>query len=199
MKQHPKVVHECGGNLPQHGRPDSGPIKHFGELKNDGSTSCGCWIYSGVFDGENKANGRDAHGKYGHGWGYAWPLDRRILYNRASAAPDGTPWSERKKLVWWDESSGDWTGDDVADFTKKKRPDAKGDNDKGGDEALPGLAFQDYCLGQHAVTQAVLRGRPLPLLGNGASGARSVGLRRLDTPDGSHLTRSMACDYCDSD
>jgi formate dehydrogenase major subunit len=123
-----------------HGSSDAGPIKHFGELKNDGSTSCGCWIYSGVFDGENKANGRSASGKYGHGWGYAWPLDRRILYNRASAAPDGTPWSERKKLVWWDEASGDWAGDDVADFTKKKRPDAKSDPDKGGDEALPGDA-----------------------------------------------------------
>jgi formate dehydrogenase major subunit len=123
-----------------HGSSNNGPIKHFGELKNDGSTSCGCWIYSGVFDGENKANGRNARGKYGHGWGYAWPMDRRILYNRASAAPDGTPWSERKKLVWWDEASGDWAGDDVVDFTKKKRPDAKGDNDKGGDEALPGDA-----------------------------------------------------------
>jgi formate dehydrogenase major subunit len=123
-----------------HGSSDAGPIKHFGELKNDGTTSCGCWIYSGVFDGENKANGRNAHGKYGHGWGYAWPMDRRILYNRASAAPDGTPWSERKKLVWWDESKGDWTGDDVADFTKKKRPDAKGDSEKGGDEALSGDA-----------------------------------------------------------
>jgi formate dehydrogenase major subunit len=123
-----------------HGRSDEGPIKHFGELKNDGSTSCGCWIYSGVFDGENKANGRNARGKYGHGWGYAWPMDRRILYNRASAAPDGTPWSERKKLVWWDEAKGDWEGDDVADFTKKKRPDAKGDPDKGGDEALRGDA-----------------------------------------------------------
>ena len=120
-----------------HGSSDAGPIKHFGELKNDGTTSCGCWIYSGVYDGENKANGRDAHGKYGHGWGYAWPLDRRILYNRASAAPDGTPWSERKKLIWWDEAKGEWTGDDVADFTKKKPPDAKGDPDKGGDEALP--------------------------------------------------------------
>jgi formate dehydrogenase major subunit len=123
-----------------HGSSDAGPIKHFGELKNDGSTSCGCWIYSGVFDGENRANGRDAHGKYGHGWGYAWPMDRRILYNRASAAPDGTPWSERKKLVWWDEASGDWAGDDVADFTKKKRPDAKADPAKGGDEALAGDA-----------------------------------------------------------
>ena len=47
---------------------------------------------------------RAAHGPYGHGWGYAWPADRRILYNRASARPDGQPWSERKKLVWWDET-----------------------------------------------------------------------------------------------
>jgi len=115
-------------------------VKHFGELKNDGSTACGCWIYSGVFDGENKAHARKPKGRYGHGWGYAWPLDRRILYNRCSAAPDGTPWSERKKLVWWDEAKGEWTGDDVADFTKGKRPDSKGDPDKGGDEALPGDA-----------------------------------------------------------
>ena len=115
-------------------------IKHFGDLKNDGSTTCGCWIYSGVFDGENKALKRKPRGRYGHGWGYAWPLDRRILYNRCSAAPDGTPWSERKKLVWWDEAKGEWVGDDVADFTKGKRPDFKGDAEKGGDEALPGDA-----------------------------------------------------------
>jgi formate dehydrogenase major subunit len=123
-----------------HGSSDSGPIKNFTDLEADGTTSCGCWIYSGVYDGENKANGRAARGRYGHGWGYAWPLDRRILYNRASAAPDGRPWSERKKLVWWNESKGEWTGDDVPDFTRAKRPDTKGDPGKGGDEALPGDA-----------------------------------------------------------
>jgi formate dehydrogenase major subunit len=127
-----------------HGRNLEGgsraPIKNLADLKADGSTSCGCWIYSGVFDGENKANKRQPHGRYGHGWGWAWPLDRRILYNRASAAPDGTPWSERKKLVWWDETAGEWTGDDVPDFTKKKRPEYPGDEEKGGDEALPGDA-----------------------------------------------------------
>jgi formate dehydrogenase major subunit len=123
-----------------HGWSAAGAIKHFGDLKNDGSTTCGCWIYSGVFDGENKAHARKPHGRYGHGWGFAWPLDRRILYNRCSAAPDGTPWSERKKLVWWDEAKGEWAGDDVADFTKSKRPDFKGDAEKGGDEALPGDA-----------------------------------------------------------
>ena len=116
------------------------PIKNFADLKADGSTTCGCWIYSGVYDGENKANKRDPHGRYGHGWGFAWPMDRRILYNRASAAPDGTPWSERKKLVWWDEAKGEWGGDDVPDFTKKKRPDYPGSEEKSGDEALRGDA-----------------------------------------------------------
>jgi formate dehydrogenase major subunit len=143
----PSVSEGTGG---EGGGPSSRPgaslplgmtsIKHFGDLKNDGSTACGCWIYSGVYDGENKALKREPQGRYGHGWGYAWPLDRRILYNRASAAPDGTPWSERKKLVWWDPQKREWAGDDVADFTKGKPPDAKGDAEKGGDEALPGDA-----------------------------------------------------------
>ncbi|HJT17696.1 MAG TPA: molybdopterin-dependent oxidoreductase [Thermoanaerobaculia bacterium] len=121
-------------------REIQGNVNNFSSLKTDGSTTCGCWIYSGVYDGENKANKREPHGRYGHGWGFAWPLDRRILYNRCSAAPDGKPWSERKKLVWWDESKGEWTGDDVPDFTKTKRPDYPGDEKKGGDEALPGDA-----------------------------------------------------------
>ena len=124
-----------------HGSAEGGrTIRHFGDLKADGTTSCGCWIYSGVYDGENKALKREPKGRYGHGWGFAWPLDRRILYNRASAAPDGTPWSERKKLVWWDEDRGEWVGDDVADFTRGKRPDFACDPSKGGDEALPGNA-----------------------------------------------------------
>jgi formate dehydrogenase major subunit len=115
-------------------------IKHFGELKNDGSTYCGCWIYSGVYDGENKANARNPKGRYGHGWGYAWPLDRRILYNRASARPDGKPWSDRKALVWWDEEKREWVGHDVADFTRGKAPDYIPAADQGGDEAIPGDA-----------------------------------------------------------
>ena len=79
-------------------------VSGFRELKADGSTACGCWIYSGVFPtrGRNRANERERATTLGHGWGFAWPADRRILYNRASARPDGPPWSERKKLVWWD-------------------------------------------------------------------------------------------------
>jgi formate dehydrogenase major subunit len=103
--------------------PERKLVSGFTELQADGSTACGCWIYSGVFPqpGQNKANGRSPHGWYGHGWGFAWPADRRILYNRASARPDGTPWSERKKLIWWDEQKQEWTGLDVPDFTKTSR------------------------------------------------------------------------------
>ena len=97
----------------------------YHELKNDGSTDCGCWIYSGVFPGEreNKADQRAPVDYLGHGWGFSWPGDVRILYNRCSARPDGKPWSERKKLVWWDEAKQEWTGLDRPDFDKKKRPD----------------------------------------------------------------------------
>ena len=56
-------------------------------------------------------------------WGWAWPANRRILYNRASADPEGRPWSERKKYIWWDEQDGTWTGEDVPDFQPDKRPD----------------------------------------------------------------------------
>jgi formate dehydrogenase major subunit len=108
-------------------------IPGYSALKNDGSTTCGCWIYSGVMprSGLNKANQREPKGKLGHGWGFAWPNDCRIIYNRASAAPDGRPWSERKKLVWWDEAKQEWTGDDTPDFTKNMPPSHKGDGKEG--------------------------------------------------------------------
>ena len=115
-------------------------VPGFTALKADGSTACGCWIYSGVFPkmGENRANERAAKGFYGHGWGFAWPSDRRILYNRASARPDGNPWSERKKLVWWDFESKKWTGLDVPDFTVTKAPDYQPPEDAEGDTGLAG-------------------------------------------------------------
>ena len=115
-------------------------VPGFTALKADGSTACGCWIYSGVFPkmGENRANQRAAKGFYGHGWGFAWPSDRRVLYNRASARPDGNPWSERKKLVWWDFQSKQWTGLDVPDFTATKAPDYRPSEDAEGDAGLAG-------------------------------------------------------------
>ena len=115
-------------------------VPGFTSLKADGSTACGCWIYAGVFPkrGENRANERASKDFHGHGWGFAWPSDRRVLYNRASARPDGKPWSERKKLVWWDGESKKWTGNDVPDFVATKPPDYQPPANSVGDAALAG-------------------------------------------------------------
>jgi formate dehydrogenase major subunit len=123
------------------GNPHHGPqVNGFAELKADGSTACGCWIYSGVLgrDGVNKANSRKSKDYLGHGWGFAWPGDRRIIYNRASARPDGRPWSERKKLIWWD--SGKWTGIDMPGFVQGKPPDYEPEVGAEGLDAIPGDA-----------------------------------------------------------
>ena len=114
-------------------------VPGFGALKADGSTACGAWIYSGVFPeaGRNRANERASQDFYGHGWGWAWPSDRRILYT-APRRPDGRPWSERKKLVWWDPEAARWTGNDVPDFVATKRPDHQPSPSAVGDEALAG-------------------------------------------------------------
>ena len=106
---------------------DRKPLAAYTGLKGDGSTSSGCWIYTGVYaDGVNQAARRRPGSEQSWvapEWGWAWPANRRILYNRASADPDGTPWSARKAYVWWDEESGRWTGHDVPDFEADKRPD----------------------------------------------------------------------------
>jgi formate dehydrogenase major subunit len=125
----------------RNGKPHHGSqLNGFAELKSDGSTACGCWIYSGVLgrDGVNKANSRKSKDYLGHGWGFAWPSDRRIIYNRASARPDGHPWSERKKLVWWDSEK--WTGIDVAGFVQGKSPDYEPEVGAEGLDAIPGDA-----------------------------------------------------------
>ncbi|PXY33174.1 formate dehydrogenase [Prauserella coralliicola] len=112
------------------------------DLRADGTTVCGCWIYSGVFaDGVNQAARREPHdeqGPYENEWGWTWPLNRRVLYNRASADLDGRPWSERKALVWWDAERGEWTGHDVPDFEKNKPPDYRPADDAVGPAALSG-------------------------------------------------------------
>jgi len=119
---------------------DYGLVKGFTELKADGSTACGCWIYSGIFPAPNQnvANSRNSRDFYGHGWAFSWPSDRRVLYNRASARPDGKPWSERKKLVWWDDTQKRWTGLDVPDFNVTKPPNYRPPAGAEGDAALAG-------------------------------------------------------------
>jgi formate dehydrogenase major subunit len=108
------------------------PSKHvaaFADLKDDGSTTCASWIYSGVFPAADRnlaaSKEPDPPGQPGAhlNWGFAWPANRRLLYNRASADPSGKPWSERKKWVWWDGAR--WTGYDVPDFAATKAPTAR--------------------------------------------------------------------------
>jgi formate dehydrogenase major subunit len=106
---------------------DRAPLSAYTELRRDGSTECGCWIYCGVYaDGVNQAARRKPHTEQdwiAPEWAWAWPANRRILYNRASADPDGRPWSERKALVRWDEQAGRWVSPDVPDCEPTKRPD----------------------------------------------------------------------------
>jgi len=120
---------------------DRKQLAHIKDLKKNGSTACGAWIYCGVFpkEGYNRAHERNPKDLLGHGWGFAWPNDCRIIYNRASARPDGQPWSERKKLVWWDPQKKEWTGLDNADYEKTTPPDAPSNVHEGrGTEALGG-------------------------------------------------------------
>jgi formate dehydrogenase major subunit len=103
-------------------------LPSYDELKPDGSTSCGSWIHAGIYaDDVNQARRRKPRSEQNWiapEWGWAWPKNVRILYNRASADPDGKPWSERKRYVWWDEQEGEWTGlGDAPDYPADKAPD----------------------------------------------------------------------------
>jgi formate dehydrogenase major subunit len=118
-------------------------LQGFEELKDDGTTACGCWIYSGVYPepGRNRAAERRRTGDLIEPeWGFAWPHNRRILYNRASADPEGRPWSERKKLIWWDAEQRRWVGPDLPDFEPEKPPDYRPPDGATGMAALSGTA-----------------------------------------------------------
>ncbi|MFP5372266.1 MAG: molybdopterin dinucleotide binding domain-containing protein, partial [Actinomycetes bacterium] len=132
------VLREINGFEVASGRPLSG----FTELRDDGSTAAGCWIYSGVFaDGVNQAARRRPGSEQdwvAAEWGWAWPANRRLLYNRASADPDGRPWSQRKAYVWWDEEQQRWTGHDVPDFEVTKPPSYRPPEGATGPAALAG-------------------------------------------------------------
>lgn len=137
-------------------------------LKADGTTACGCWIYCGVYgDDENKAARKKPHWEQSYTaleWAWAWPANRRLLYNRASADPDGNPWSERKKLVWWDAEQKKWTGTDTPDFDEEKPPDHVPPDDATGPDAIRGdhpFIMQADGLGWLYVPQGLEDG-PLP-------------------------------------
>ncbi len=109
-------------------------LSGFSDLKDDGSTACGCWIYSGIFPEYDHNRARDrilTDNPVQPDWAYAWPHNRRIMYNRASADPQGNPWSEEKKYLWWDREKKKWVGLDTPDFEPEKPPDYQpGPHDK---------------------------------------------------------------------
>jgi formate dehydrogenase major subunit len=118
-------------------------LSGYKELKPDGSTVCGCWIYSGCFkDGINQTARKTPHWEQdtyvAPEWAWAWPDNRRILYNRASADPEGNPWSERKRYVWWDGEQGQWTGMDTPDFDVEKPPSYVPPEDAEAEDAIAG-------------------------------------------------------------
>ena len=117
-------------------------VDGFTDLKDDGSTACGCWIYSGCFkDGINQTARRKPHWEQNwvaSEWAWAWPHNRHMLYNRASADPEGKPWSARKAYVWWDEARQKWTGHDEPDFVKKP-PSYRPSKDARGKDTVSGI------------------------------------------------------------
>ena len=125
------------------------PNRHvagFAELKDDGSTTCASWIYSGMYPAPDKnltdRRTPDPPGQRGAqlNWGWAWPSNRRVMYNRASADAEGKPWSERKKWVWWDAEKKRWVGYDVPDYPATKPPTDKAKPGAAGMDALSGTA-----------------------------------------------------------
>jgi formate dehydrogenase major subunit len=146
-----RVLKEINGTFVATARP----VKSFSDLKDDGSTACGAWIYSGVYaptpqepEGHNFAANRQGDDWVALGWGFAWPANRRILYNRASADPLGNPWPKEARLakrhgkgekgyVYWDPKQGRWVGLDVPDFPVTKAPTTPGKPDG------KGLDFHD--------------------------------------------------------
>jgi len=121
---------------------DRSPVGSFVDLKDDGSTACGCWIYSGSYkDGANQTARRKPgpdQSWVAPDWGWAWPLNRRMLYNRASADPEGKPWSERKRYIWWDPGTQKWTGHDVPDFIVDRPPSYRPPEGAKGKETIAG-------------------------------------------------------------
>jgi formate dehydrogenase major subunit len=146
-------------------------LSTFGELKNDGSTVGGCWIYTGVFADEVNQAARRKPGSeqswVAPEWGWAWPANRRLLYNRASADLEGRPWSERKAYTYWNPElgeAGEWTGPDVPDFEKAKPPSYRSPEGSEGVEAIAGddpFIMQADGKGSLYVPQGLIDG-PMP-------------------------------------
>jgi formate dehydrogenase major subunit len=99
----------------------------FAWLKDDGTTACGNWLYSGSWtEAGAQMQRRGTEDPSGLGiypnWGYSWPANRRVMYNRASCDLNGKPWDSDRRQVWWNEGQQKWVGNDVPDFKVDSKP-----------------------------------------------------------------------------
>ena len=102
-------------------------VPGFGWLKDDGTTLCGNWLYSGSWtEAGNQMARRSTDDPSGLGvypnWAWSWPANRRVQYNRASCDLSGKPWDPDRPQVWWNEATGRWVGNDVPDFKTDSKP-----------------------------------------------------------------------------
>jgi formate dehydrogenase-N alpha subunit len=108
-------------------------VPAFAQLQDDGSTVCGCWIYSGSYtkDGNMMARRDNTDLPNGLGiypkWAWSWPVNRRILYNRASVNNNGQPFNPKRPVLTWNQSEKKWQGD-VPDGGAPPVNDEKGVN-----------------------------------------------------------------------
>ncbi|HEU4388745.1 MAG TPA: molybdopterin dinucleotide binding domain-containing protein, partial [Blastocatellia bacterium] len=99
----------------------------FAWLRDDGSTACGNWLYSGSWTEAGpmlQRRGTDDPSGLGiyPNWAWSWPANRRVMYNRASCDPAGKPWDPDRRQVWWDAAASRWSGLDVPDFKADSPP-----------------------------------------------------------------------------
>ena len=99
----------------------------FAFLRDDGSTTSGNWLYCGSWTEAGSLTQRrgtddpSGLGIYAN-WGWSWPMNRRVLYNRASCDVNGKPWDNDRRQVWWNETQKKWVGVDVPDFKPDSAP-----------------------------------------------------------------------------
>jgi len=131
-----KVAMEINGTItttctttkaaPEADRQERDLVPNFVSLRDDGSTSSGNWLYCGSYypegwkgdqhDGPQGKRGPTGLGLYPN-WAWAWPLNRRIIYNRASVDPNGNPWDPNRPVIKWNPANpatgkpGGWAGD----------------------------------------------------------------------------------------
>jgi formate dehydrogenase major subunit len=99
----------------------------FAWLKDDGTTACGNWLYSGSWTEagpQTQRRGTDDPSGLGiyQNWAWSWPANRRVMYNRASCDPSGKPWDSERRQIWWNEAQQKWVGNDVPDFKADSKP-----------------------------------------------------------------------------